>query len=743
METTFITPTSLPRTSFHAKTARALLVFSLLLLTLSAQAITYYWVGASGANWNAASSWNTAPNGSGSFRTTAATADFLIFSGGTPTATVNVNQNITRLTVTNNADVTLNIFTSNNTNTVRNLTISNGAGTDLVVDSGSQLTVVGNGANGSFSSANLNLIFNAGATASIGGDVIFKSQAGNANCAITHQCQAAANAIHFVSGGSFTTQGNRYTGQSFSNTTGIAVFEGGSSYWQDAGSDPYGRATFIKGSTYTFSGGTTPVVDGREYPNLTFEASSNQTLVGTNGLTVTGNLVLTAANSSTIRFTMTGGINLEGNIIVDGGTLAFAPSAASNVTFEGTTLQTISGNSPTFNGNATLVLNNPGGLTLNTPILVREGLTLTNGKLNTATGNILTLVANANVTGGSDNSFVNGPMNRTYSPNSVPNTTALEFPIGAGSSYRPLTLTATQNTTDNTTYTAQQFEGSPTTRIFPIFSPTSIKRVSQVRYFSVTNNGATNFTSGTIKLSYGINDRVDAPAKLRVAKSAGGAGPGIGNWVDMGGTGTAAPSGSITSSASFTTFSDFALAAIDVTAGAGNNPLPVELTSFAATPQEYGVAVRWTTASEKNNQYFELQRGTDGQTFKALGRIEGQGTSQTARSYVFLDSQPIAGINYYRLRQVDFDGTENFSPVVAARWKSSVLASSYPNPTTGTLFLPVAEGSQYYRILNTTGQVVQNGEASGSLNVEKLPSGTYFLELTGPAGASTQRIVRL
>jgi lysophospholipase L1-like esterase len=94
-------------------------------------------------------------------------------------------------------------------------------------------------------------------------------------------------------------------------------------------------------------------------------------------------------------------------------------------------------------------------------------------------------------------------------------------------------------------------------------------------------------------------------------------------------------------------------------------PLPVELHSFKGMASTTGVRLSWMTASEQDNHYFEVQRGETTASFKAIGRVKGVGTTSLSQNYTFEDKDARKGVNYYRLRQVDFDGTESYSAVVA------------------------------------------------------------------------------
>ncbi len=121
-------------------------------------------------------------------------------------------------------------------------------------------------------------------------------------------------------------------------------------------------------------------------------------------------------------------------------------------------------------------------------------------------------------------------------------------------------------------------------------------------------------------------------------------------------------------------------------------------------PKHPGVNLSWATAGEKNNDYFNVQRSATGQEFQTIatvkGQGQGQGNSTSAHEYALLDSRPRAGLAYYRLRQVDIDGTSVFSPIVAVKEQLQTDIAMYPNPSTGTLTLPATVGTVRYNISN-------------------------------------------
>src|SRR5690606_21541103 len=89
---------------------------------------------------------------------------------------------------------------------------------------------------------------------------------------------------------------------------------------------------------------------------------------------------------------------------------------------------------------------------------------------------------------------------------------------------------------------------------------------------------------------------------------------------------------------------------------------PVELTRFEARRTgDSQVLLSWETDSEKDNDYFAIERSGNGSDFGTIGKAPGKGTSQDKQQYRYTDGDPLPGINYYRLRQVDFDGKTDYS----------------------------------------------------------------------------------
>jgi hypothetical protein len=159
-------------------------------------------------------------------------------------------------------------------------------------------------------------------------------------------------------------------------------------------------------------------------------------------------------------------------------------------------------------------------------------------------------------------------------------------------------------------------------------------------------------------------------------------------------------------------------------------PLPVTLATFSGKATATGVGLNWTTASERNADYFEVQRAEGlADEFRSLGQVKCAGNSSQSHAYQFVDAAP-AGLHYYRLRQVDTDGSESFSPVVTV--DAGLLASltAYPTLATHTLHITGPAGTRLH-IFNQQGKQVHTTDIAASqqqqLDVSGLPGGVYFL----------------
>ncbi len=158
-------------------------------------------------------------------------------------------------------------------------------------------------------------------------------------------------------------------------------------------------------------------------------------------------------------------------------------------------------------------------------------------------------------------------------------------------------------------------------------------------------------------------------------------------------------------------------------------PLPVQLAAFAARPAGPAAAqLTWATASEVNSAHFEVQRSPDGTTWATLGRVAAAGSSATPRAYAYLDAAAPAGRSYYRLRQIDQDGTAAHSPVQTVVLGGAGLAL-YPNPAPGAATLVGAGAGMLVQVLDALGRAVATAraDAAGTARLAGLAPGLYVV----------------
>ncbi len=164
--------------------------------------------------------------------------------------------------------------------------------------------------------------------------------------------------------------------------------------------------------------------------------------------------------------------------------------------------------------------------------------------------------------------------------------------------------------------------------------------------------------------------------------------------------------------------------------------LPVSLLSFTAQAQGKSTLVKWQTANETNNAYFEVERSADGVSFTAIGKINGYGSSAIEQQYNFTDNSPLDGVDYYRLKQVDLDGIATYSSVAKVSFGNLATALHvYPNPAKNTVVitLPASASGSVVNVFDMSGRKLMQKQISANtssqtLDVSSLASGKYELQ---------------
>ncbi|KAA3614975.1 MAG: T9SS C-terminal target domain-containing protein [Calditrichaeota bacterium] len=200
--------------------------------------------------------------------------------------------------------------------------------------------------------------------------------------------------------------------------------------------------------------------------------------------------------------------------------------------------------------------------------------------------------------------------------------------------------------------------------------------------------------------------------------------------------------------------------------------LPVELTSFTATPGNSQILLKWTTASELNNAAFILERSEDGNIFETVSRIDGQGSVSYETNYSFVDENVLNGFTYYyRLADLDYSGVLTYHSIISATPNSEkgffsengmiekfALHGAYPNPfnpqTTISFDVPTTHSDQHnlkLNIYNNLGMLVttlHDGALSGGQykmkwNAEDQPSGVYYIHLQSDQFSLAHKMILL
>ncbi|RSK50763.1 beta strand repeat-containing protein [Hymenobacter rigui] len=186
-----------------------------------------------------------------------------------------------------------------------------------------------------------------------------------------------------------------------------------------------------------------------------------------------------------------------------------------------------------------------------------------------------------------------------------------------------------------------------------------------------------------------------------------------------------------------------------------NRPLPVTLTSFTAQATGQYVVLKWATAQEVNNDHFVVERSFNGQSFEPVQQVKGQGTKSTGTAYAVTDAKVATkatrGTAYYRLRQVDTDGTEALSTVQTVSFSATAaVANVYPSPATSQQdarldLTAAAPGTYQVLVTDLMGRTIRTFQQAGGteqpLRVSSLPAGIYIIQVTGNGQAFNQRLV--
>lgn len=734
------------------------------------------------ATWNAASNCNvtgitgTAPTGLGqsfgnfTWDCIGQNTGFLLANALT---TVNGN-----FTVGNTNTFSLNLATTNNStytlNIGGNLIVNDNAW--LAITFGDNITATVNvTGNFSMSGAGLNTTFfdfhwATGGTITL--NKIILNVTGNFSQTgglfdFTSGESDAANFTELRIGGNYSLTG---TGGMLTSTTDNSVTNGTITF-NKSGTQTFTSATpgnLIYTNFIVASGSTLQLLSGIQLTSETTAVWGGTFTVNTSGILDAGTNQLLSSSGATAgtnnSFTLSSGAGLitaNTNGVENGTTGTISASLATrtyssgaNYTYNGIAVQNsgIFTTTPTANQVNNLTVNNTAGntttgVTLQQPFSVAATLTLTSGHLTTTATNLLTMnagstVAGANygtrTSGGSDNSFVNGPLRKTGNTNFL-------FPVGkinAGHHFCGISSPASSSDS----YTAEYKRASA--MALGTVSVVGLHHVSNCEYWDIsTTAGSPNVN---VTLSWNGNSNCNAAiyvndlGTLVAAHFAG-------TWNSFGGTTdplSTASAGSLTWNG-VTTFSPFSLGSTQE----DTNPLPVKLVGIKAWRSGNRNQVEWTNLTETDVLTYETERSLNGTSFTSFFSTNARSNSGDREEYITYDPQTDPVV-YYRIKVTGTGGRIVYSPVMkvtgAEQPKQNLIV--YPNPVTGNqlnIQLNSIAGDYQVRIFTANGQLVKTetwkhpgGSLSRSMELPAhLKPGQYFIHAAGSEQVFTARFI--
>ena len=320
--------------------------------------------------------------------------------------------------------------------------------------------------------------------------------------------------------------------------------------------------------------------------------------------------------------------------------------------------------------------------------------------------------------------------------------TAFTFPVGSGNDLRSVQISAPANASAH--ISVAWIAGDPSTKIDPS-DASAFHSVTSLNgsVLAVSKLGQWDWVSvvpptNAITVTVSVPD-VSAFTTVSNLRLVGWNGT---QWVDLSGSATA--SGVIENSTLQGTIPiNTTITALGM--GSVGPALPVRLVSFTAEASEKtAVLLNWKTASELNNDYFQIEHSLDAQNFKAVGQVKGKGTLSTDTDYSFLHKLDIPGGNhYYRLKQTDLDGTFAYSQIRSVKLPDPVTLI-YPNPATDKINIEIADWKilKAVELFDISGRrIYQSGDKKPILKIDSrfFVSGIYTVRIKYANGTTSNQ----
>ncbi|WP_254412917.1 T9SS type A sorting domain-containing protein [Dyadobacter diqingensis] len=300
---------------------------------------------------------------------------------------------------------------------------------------------------------------------------------------------------------------------------------------------------------------------------------------------------------------------------------------------------------------------------------------------------------------------------------------AFTFPVGSGTKLFPLSISGAPGQQGG--FSVEYVNADPSTKGYNISSKaSSLAKVSSDGYWNIQSNGV-----ATVTPSFGYNlptGYITDQSKLRVAHWNGSI------WEDLGNGGTSGSLtvGTVSTASGVTSFSPFTIASTDA-----SNPLPVKLVKFSVQKENETALLQWSTTEEINSDRFEIENSLDAINWQKIGETKANGESTVLSHYQFVDKTPFSGLNYYRLKMIDADGTFAYSRIESIKLSAVVQTVMYPNPVSDRLFFETTKGVSILKVNLTNSNgihvlVANNADLNEGIDLSKFPAGIYFVNIT-------------
>lgn len=454
-------------------------------------------------------------------------------------------------------------------------------------------------------------------------------------------------------------------------------------------------------------------------------------------------------NNSTVKIVSNGSpyIVLNNANYVNNASSTHFTGASSTVKVVGgsATLATISSNGAYETVFNNLWMERPNGLSLLSPATATGTLRMIQGNISTTAANLLTVGASTTIPGSvnwTDGTVV-GPLKRFYATTANAAQAAGIFPIGNSTYNRYAQINYTSNMGTGGYIIAEYKNGVcpiGSNGLPAIINGQLITNFEEQGYWDIRPTGGNlNATNYDLLLRGNHLTPIGNMSDFRIIKSVGHTAwndnvPGDGNHV--------AATGSITDfiigATAMNSFSWF-----DIGYSNDPTPLPVKLTRLTASCGTGKVVIKWSTASEQNSDYFILEKSRDLETWHFLTNVDAAGNSNFTKDYQSVDENPWGGIAYYRLVQVDYDGTKTtYGPVSVVCDNSKNDMIVFPNPSQGHFTVEISSSeaiaNAQLTLIDMAGKIVMNQNLSITqgnnqilFNDADLQAGTYIVKLYG------------